>query len=366
MAAQRVALVREKEKELAKLEAVHAKQLKARDEEMAQFKATITKERDERLAKQTSTIKDLKGSVASAKDLKATVAAKDTEIAGLRKQLGAAQRVEDELRKQLASVASDSMQEKHKNDAIAKLRGSIEHSHSQELKRQSDEHEQALASRNREVVNLTAQLKQMLIKYQQAQGALQRERDKVREALLASRSLAEVSMDYSGEQEERLLAKLDGSVQDCSVEEVHWLMTRTFRSWLAQSYNECDEVCDALEAEQQRLKRIYHSKEQELGKMRAHASHLKSRIVQVYQISLLAMLAIMATGCVGAWRSAAISSGFWPSLQLMGFAWFIILATALLMLFSDGSATSMPAPSPLAPARPCPVNRDRDKRRSSS
>lgn len=270
--------------------------------------------------------------MASAKDLKATVAAKDTEIAGLRKQLGAAQRVEDELRKQLASVASDSMQEKHKNDAIAKLRGSIEHSHSLELKRQSDEHEQALASRNREVVNLTAQLKQMLIKYQQAQGALQRERDKVREALLASRSLAEVSMDYSGEQEERLLAKLDGSVQDCSVEEVHWLMTRTFRSWLAQSYNECDEVCDALEAEQQRLKRIYHSKEQELGKMRAHASHLKSRIVQVYQVrkgspgqvvappsprtlqptmSQLPASAEMVLCCSGASRSCCLRC--WPS-----------------------------------------------------
>lgn len=40
------------------------------------------------------------------------------------------------------------------------------------------------------------------------------------------------------------------------------MMTKEFRVWLTQSYTECDEVCDALEAEQQRLKRIYHSKEQ--------------------------------------------------------------------------------------------------------
>ena len=50
------------------------------------------------------------------------------------------------------------------------------------------------------------------------------------------------------------MRKVEESIQDCSVEEVHWLLTKTFRSWLAQSYSECDEVCDALEAEQQRLK----------------------------------------------------------------------------------------------------------------
>lgn len=52
------------------------------------------------------------------------------------------------------------------------------------------------------------------------------------------------------------------NVQECTVKELHWMMTKEFRVWLTQSYTECDEVCDALEAEQQRLKRIYHSKEQ--------------------------------------------------------------------------------------------------------
>ena len=55
---------------------------------------------------------------------------------------------------------------------------------------------------------------------------------------------------------------MEESIQDISAEEVHWLVTKTFRSWLAQSYSECDEVCDALEAEQQRLKRLSHAKEQ--------------------------------------------------------------------------------------------------------
>ena len=52
-----------------------------------------------------------------------------------------------------------------------------------------------------------AQLKQVLQRYQQAQTALQRERDKVKEALLDSRNMAEVSMQYSGEQEEKLINK---------------------------------------------------------------------------------------------------------------------------------------------------------------
>lgn len=58
------------------------------------------------------------------------------------------------------------------------------------------------------------------------------------------------------------MSQVQQHVQECSVEEVHWLMTKEFRGWLAQSYSECDEVCDALEAEQHRLKRIYLVKEQ--------------------------------------------------------------------------------------------------------
>ena len=134
---------------------------------------------------------------------------------------------------------------------------------------------QVVGAKNREMAQLTTQLKSVLSKYQQGQTLLQREREKVRAALLDSGKLAEVSMQYSGEQEERLMRKVDENIQDCSVEEVHWLMTKTFRSWLAQSYSECDEVCDALEVEQQRLKRLSHAKEQELSKMRAHVGHLR-------------------------------------------------------------------------------------------
>merc|ERR1712060_348452 len=126
---------------------------------------------------------------------------------------------------------------------------------------------------------------------------------------------------------------------------VHWLMTKTFRSWLAQSYTECDEVCDALEAEQQRLKRISHSKEQELGKMRARNGFLKGRVTWIYQVCGLSMIASMATGCVGAWR--AISTGhFWSSVQVMALAWLVMFAAALILLFGDDSAGSLPLPPP--------------------
>jgi len=195
------------------------------------------------------------------------------------------------------------------------------------------------------MANLTSQLKQVLHRCQQAQTALQCERDKVKEALLDSRNLAEASMQFSGEQEEKLLNKVKQHVQDCSVEEFHWLMTKDFRTWLAQSYTECDEVCDALEAEQQRLKRISHSKEQELGKMRARNGFLKGRVTWIYQVCGLSMIASMATGCVGAWR--AISTGhFWSSVQVMALAWLVTFATALILLFGDGSTGSLPLPPP--------------------
>eukprot|EP00966_Prymnesium_polylepis_P204546 4738474-Prymnesium_polylepis.1 len=113
-----------------------------------------------------------------------------------------------------------------------------------------------------------------------------------------------------------------------------------------QSYTECDEVCDALEAEQQRLKRIYHSKEQDLGKMRARVLHLKGRINWVYQVFVLSMVGSVATGCVGAWR--AVSTGqFWSSIQVMAFAW----CAAALARFS-GATRKGRAPLALVPTRP--------------
>ena len=141
------------------------------------------------------------------------------------------------------------------------------------------------------------------------------------------------------------MRKVEESIQDCSVEEVHWLLTKTVRSWLAQSYSECDEVCDALEVEQQRLKRLSHAKEQELSKMRAHVGHLRRRVHWVYQVFVLSMVASMATGCVGAWR--AISTGdFLASVQVMGLAWLVLLATVAVLLFGDGGSPPCPLATP--------------------
>ena len=60
----------------------------------------MAKDKDEKISKLNGTIKELKGSAASLLDLQATIAKKDAEVASLRKQLGAAQRVEGDLRKQ--------------------------------------------------------------------------------------------------------------------------------------------------------------------------------------------------------------------------------------------------------------------------
>jgi len=270
-------------------------------------------------------------------------------VAGLRKQLGAAQRVEDELRKQQASAASASKaEERQKNDAIAKLKGTIEQTHAVEVRRLGEEHEVALAARSREVAQLTAQLKSTLQKYQRAQSTLADERDRIREVLLGSRSMAEVSMAFTPEQETKLLHKVEQQVHECSADEMHWLVTKPFRTWLAQSYTECDEVCDALEAEQQRLKRIYHTKEQELTRMRAYATCLRSKIRWCYQVCLLTLAGSIATGCAGAWRAIATGQ-FWPSVQLMGFAWAVIAASALLLLFGDGSGSPPVPSSPRSP-----------------
>ena len=332
----RATLTRDREKEVAKLASVHQKQLKAKDEELAQVRGKEGKEKDERIAKLS----------AASKELKATLALKEQESAGYRKQVSAAQRSEDELRKEVkqqtaaaskaqkeaaaskaqkddSQAAASKSQSKESKDALLKLRGTIDEEAArlrERILKIDQTHGQDIVAKDLALERLSEQLKQALHRCADAQAAQQREREKFREVLLDSRNMAEVSMQFSGEQEEQLTAKVKQQVQDCSVEEMHWLMTRTFRTWLAQSYTECDEVCDALEAEQQRLKRISHTKEQELGKMRARAGHLKGRIGWVYQVFVLSMLASMATGCVGAWR--AISTGhFWPSVQVMAVAW---------------------------------------------
>ena len=77
----------------------------------------MTKEKDERITKLTASNKELKGGLA----------AKEQESAGFRKQVGAAQRAEDELRKQQASAASKAQKEETQSkDAMARLRGTIE------------------------------------------------------------------------------------------------------------------------------------------------------------------------------------------------------------------------------------------------
>lgn len=144
---------------------------------MATLKASsLGKDKDERIAKLSSSIKELKSALGS----------KEQEASALRKQLGSAQRAEEDLRKQHASVANAAQkEERQKNDAIAKIKGSVEQAHPlillfvcelfcwqqltmscvqahlDKLKKLSDEHTLEVGSKNKEMANLTAQLKQV-------------------------------------------------------------------------------------------------------------------------------------------------------------------------------------------------------------
>ena len=307
-----------------------------KDDELAQVKTQGVGQKEEKIQKLSASLKETKQSLSL----------REQEVAQMRKQLGKADKAEEEVKKLKASADGQKQKEESTSkEHLAKLKGSIEMACTEERKKLESCHEEAVGAKEREVAQLGAQLKSALSKCQQGQAALLREREKVREALLDSGKLAEVSMQFSAEQEQRLLRKVEESIQDCSVQEVHWLLTKTFRSWLAQSYSECDEVCDALEAEQQRLKRLSHAKEQELSKMRAHVGHLRRRVHWVYQVFVLSMVGSMATGCVGAWR--AISTGdFLASVQVMGLAWLVLLATVVVLLFGDGGSPPFPLSTP--------------------
>ena len=177
----------------------------------------------------------------------------------------------------------------------------------------------------------------------------------MRTALLRAEELAETSIEFSAEEEGRLRARVDGGeMGEVTAEEVHWLMTKPFRGWLAQSYAECDEVCDALEAEQQRHKRLAQAKDAEVGKMRqASSSASAPRGGGGHRIFAAALAAAVATGVAGAWR-AHTAAAFAPSLQLMAVAWTLIGAVAAALLVGDAAA---PAPLNLPPPRE--LNHDR-------
>jgi len=336
MQALRAQLTKEREKELQKLSTVHQRQLKVKDDELAQVKTQSVGQKEEKIQKLSASLKETKQSLSL----------REQEVAQMRKQIGSAHKAEEEVKKLKASADGQKQKEESvSKEHLARLKGSIEMACTEERKKLESCHEEAVGAKEREVAQLGAQLKSALGKCQQGQTALLREREKVREALLDSGKLAEVSMQFSAEQEQRLMRKVEERIQDCSVEEVHWLLTKTFRRWLAQSYSECDEVCDALEAEQQRLKRLSHAKEQELSKMRAHVGHLRRRVHWVYQVFVLSMVGSMATGCVGAWR--AISTGdFLASVQVMGLAWLVLLATVAVLLFGDGGSPPFPLSTP--------------------
>lgn len=157
-----------------------ARQVK--DDELAQVKTQGVGQKEEKIQKLS----------ASLKETKLSLSLREQEVAQMRKQIGSAHKAEEEAKKLKAAANGQKQKEESvSKEQQARLKGSVE---VEERKKLESCHEDAVGAKEREVAQLGAQLKSALGKCQQGQTALLREREKVREALLDSGKLAEVSM----------------------------------------------------------------------------------------------------------------------------------------------------------------------------
>ena len=157
-----------------------ARQVK--DDELAQVKTQGVGQKEEKIQKLSASLKETKQSLSL----------REQEVAQMRKQIGSAHKAEEEVKKLKAAANGQKQKEESvSKEQQARLKGSVE---VEERKKLESCHEDAVGAKEREVAQLGAQLKSALGKCQQGQTALLREREKVREALLDSGKLAEVSM----------------------------------------------------------------------------------------------------------------------------------------------------------------------------
>jgi hypothetical protein len=95
------------------------------------------------------------------------------------------------------------------------------------------------------------------------------------------------------------------------------------------------QVCDVLETEQQRLKRLAQSNELELGKMRTMLAGARSHLSRAYHILVFSVLLSLLTAVAGAWR-VHTTADFHSSLQEMGSAWLLIVCGIAVSLYDSG------------------------------
>ena len=143
-----------------------------KDDELAQVKTQVVREKDEKILKLSTSLKETKQSLAL----------REQEGVQMRKQLGSAHKAEEEVKKLKASADGQKQKDESlSKEHLARVKGSIEMAISEERKKLESSFEEELGAKEREVAQLAAQLKSALSKYQQGQTALLREREKVSE-----------------------------------------------------------------------------------------------------------------------------------------------------------------------------------------
>lgn len=95
------------------------------------------------------------------------------------------------------------------------------------------------------------------------------------------------------------------------------------------------QVCDVLETEQQRLKRLAQFNEHELGKMRTLLASARSHLSRAYHILAFSVLLCLLTAMAGVWR-VHTTADLYSSIQEMGAAWLLIATGIAASLFDSG------------------------------
>jgi uncharacterized coiled-coil protein SlyX len=200
--------------------------------------AGLARERDERVARLSAALKDVKGEISQ----------RDEQLSALRKALASSEKAAEEARRAHAAAAAGWKSLKTAHDAeLAQAGAARTRSPSPEQTQMSEKVvRQLTAEAESKVAARVAELESALARAEARAAGLSAElargRGVVQQVVLDAHVMAETSISISTQQQELLVEKARQHVEDVTAEELHWLMTAPFRAWLEQSYTECDEV----------------------------------------------------------------------------------------------------------------------------
>ena len=195
----------------------------------------LAREKEERVAKLSATLKDIKGEIAQ----------RDEQLSTLRKALATSEKSAEEARKAHATAAAGWEKAKAAHEAVLaeQAAGSSGQSHQQLLdetvRRLAAEAEVRVAER---LSALESQLVEAQSHATNLGNKLARGRAVVRDAVLNAHEMAENVPAVTSQELELLVEKARQHTEDVTAEDLHRLVTAPFRTWLEQSYTECDEV----------------------------------------------------------------------------------------------------------------------------